>query len=507
MVRDKDHEEEWLPEEEEEQAGEPPETADENEHGPVDFNGDAFFSNDADTPSLSWAASATPGACDPIGMYMREMGTLPMLSQQDEVCLASRRDQGHKRIQDAVLYLPAALLLLRDLGTALQKDELDISQLVLHAGALAEDVRRELKDSFLQALEQALAVDAKRHVLRRRLVDETAPGVKEELRRELFSLSRVCAGIFDRFLLKTEYIDEIAGMLTEVARQCAMTMALAQPEAGADPAGIDRDLFDSLGVDNACLAYILVEVEMGRQLKKEAMDALVRGNLRLVINIAKRYANRGLLFLDLIQEGNVGLMRAANKFDHGRGFKFSTYASWWIRQAISRAISEQARTIRVPVHMIETMNQLLKTSKEFVRCENREPTEEELAERSGVDLGRVRNALKIARDTVSLETPVNDDDSSQLADFIGDAVFDAPFEKTLENSLKECLRKVLTTLAPREEKILRLRFGIEGPTNHTLEEVGRIFSLTRERIRQIEMRALKKLQHASRRELLRDFVD
>jgi len=249
----------------------------------------------------------------------------------------------------------------------------------------------------------------------------------------------------------------------------------------------------------------LVEERLGRA--KRAKSELIEANLRLVVSIAKKYTNRGLQFLDLIQEGNIGLMKAVDKFEYQRGYKFSTYATWWIRQAITRAIADQARTIRIPVHMIETINKLIRTSRYLVQEHGREPTPEEIAEKMEFPLDKVRKVLKIAKEPISLETPIGEEEDSHLGDFIEDKKIVSPGEAVINYNLGEQTRKILTTLTPREEKVLRMRFGIGEKSDHTLEEVGRDFHVTRERIRQIEAKALRKLRHPSRSKKLRSFLE
>jgi RNA polymerase primary sigma factor len=249
------------------------------------------------------------------------------------------------------------------------------------------------------------------------------------------------------------------------------------------------------------------DIDAGMNKSKAAKNELIKANLRLVVSIAKKYTNRGLQFLDLIQEGNIGLMKAVDKFEYQRGYKFSTYATWWIRQAITRAIADQARTIRIPVHMIETINKLIKISRSLVQEHGREPTPEEIAERMGFPLEKVRKVLKIAKEPISLETPIGEEEDSHLGDFIEDKKIMSPIEAVTKFDLGEQTRKVMTSLTPREEKVLRKRFGVGEKADHTLEEVGREFSVTRERIRQIEAKALRKLRHPRRRKVLESFTE
>jgi len=296
---------------------------------------------------------------------------------------------------------------------------------------------------------------------------------------------------------------EWATARSEITPECAATL-FNDIQALCDQITEKKDSVKG-GVEE--LNAIVQGIETGRKKADSAKRELVRANLRLVVSIAKKYTNRGLQFLDLIQEGNIGLMKAVDKFEYRRGYKFSTYATWWIRQAITRAIADQARTIRIPVHMIETINKLIRTSRYLVQEMGKEPSPEEIAEKMEIPIDKVRRVLKIAKEPISLETPIGEEEDSHLGDFIEDKKFSIPSEAAIDLSLAEQTRKILATLTPREEKVLRMRFGIGEKSDHTLEEVGKDFTVTRERIRQIEAKALRKLRHPTRSKKLKTFIE
>jgi RNA polymerase primary sigma factor len=342
---------------------------------------------------------------------------------------------------------------------------------------------------------------------------------QERLYREVIAIGEEIAGLFGAKVVCGECVNAIAAGLEELSKKFrrifveimgAHKLAAAGDDKELHPEVIERQVnrqfICEAGIDGRRLQRLLHQIESGREMNKHAKEALVRANLRLVISVSKKFVNRGLQFSDIIQEGNIGLMKAVEKFDYHRGYKFSTYATWWIRQSITRGIADQGRTIRLPVHMIETINRLLRVSKDFLLEEHREPTPEEMADLLGSDVIKVKSALKIAKDAISLDTPVGDDGETFLGDFIEDHDRVGPDDQSMINSLRECLNQVMSSLSPREAKVLRMRYGINVDYDHTLEEVGRCFAVTRERIRQIEAQAISKLKHPSRIEELRVFM-
>jgi RNA polymerase sigma factor, sigma-70 family len=347
----------------------------------------------------------------------------------------------------------------------------------------------------------------------RQLVDEILK-VGEAI-SALFRDYRMCSkGI----LSVADAVKELAQKFNKVrvvARQQELLLAarhhqLDDEQGQIRPAEVEQrvtlELAETIGISWPAFIEVQQEIEIGRETARQAKETLVRANLRLVISVSKKFMNRGMQLPDLIQEGNIGLMKAVEKYDYKRGYKFSTYATWWIRQAVTRGIADQGRTIRLPVHMIETINRMLRFSKDFQRIESREPTPEEMAKQLGTDVEKVQVALKTAKDAISLDAPVNDEEDTLLSDFIEDHAHPDPQEHSITESLKRCLCKVMGSLTPREEKVLRMRYGIEIGCDHTLEEVGQCFAVTRERIRQIEAQALKKLRHPARSQDLQAFI-
>ncbi len=460
-------------------------------------------------------------AVDPMSIYLREMGTLTLLSHEEELELARMMEEGLLRVQNAVLSTPLAIPAMEEIAEELRKDTIKIFNIVRGIQDTQTALVKKEKKRFLDRVEKALGLDEKRKKLQQELVGCGEDIQKtERINEKMLRISTDIAALFSDRIICTRCINGVASNLKDLSRrfrrlrvEVVKAQKLAAAESGLPemtPAELEyhisMQIKESVGFGYRALNTIVHEIEVGRGINKDAKESLVRANLRLVISISKKFVNRGLQFPDLIQEGNIGLMKAVDKFDYHRGYKFSTYATWWIRQSITRGIADQGRTIRLPVHMIETINRLLRVSKDFIREENREPTPEEMAEQLGTDVNKVKAALKTAKDAISLDTPVGDDEETFLGDFIEDCSTLGPHDASMVESLKECLCKVMSSLSPREAKVVRMRYGIDVGCDHTLEEVGKCFAVTRERIRQIEAQAIKKLKHPSRVDELRVFM-
>ena len=464
--------------------------------------------------------SKSRASIDPMNIYLREMGTLTLLSHEEELKLAKMMEDGKLRVQNAVLTAPFAIPALLEVVKGLETNQEKICQIL---GGITDNetgtFKRESKD-FLARVDQAVVLHAKRSELLTEY--RQLPGESTEAARLVAEIEAVGAGIAALFtdkLICVECLKAMADGLEELSKRFRKVFVevINQQKSGAAGSGamlapealerqVNRQMLEESGIDQRRLQQLLYEIDSGWDMYKQAKEGLVRANLRLVISVSKKFVNRGLQFSDLIQEGNIGLMKAVEKFDYHRGYKFSTYATWWIRQAITRGIADQGRTIRLPVHMIETINRLLRASKDFMLEEHREPTPEEMAKHLGTEVGKIKSALKIAKDAISLDTPVGDDGETFLGDFIEDKDKLGPDQISMVASLRQCLNQVMSSLSPREAKVLRMRYGIDVECDHTLEEVGKCFAVTRERIRQIEAQAIMKLKHPSRVEELRVFM-
>lgn len=460
---------------------------------------------------------------DPMNIYLREMGSQNLLNHEEEVELARLIEDGEARVQRSVLALTLGISALSDLADGLYTGRMKISSVVRGISENDEEALEGVKDALLQHIEQANTLDSRRGELYEELKKVKTKDEEKRLLDEILAVGHEISSLFDGYRLCTKGLYSVADAVKELSLKFKKVKVVAQQREllsarrGQDEGGVEVDpkeierritleLAETIGVSWETFDDLLTEIDMGREMAKHAKESLVRSNLRLVISVSKKFLNRGLQLSDLIQEGNIGLMKAVEKYDYKRGFKFSTYATWWIRQAITRGIADQGRTIRLPVHMIETINRMLRFPREFQRVESREPTPDEMADQLGTEVDKVHTALKTAKDAISLDAPVGDEDDTMLSDFIEDHIHPDPQDASITESLKRCLCKVMGSLTPREEKVLRMRYGIEIGCDHTLEEVGQCFAVTRERIRQIEAQAIKKLRHPARSGDLQTFM-